>query len=93
MKKYEVYESNAGNLTLVVYGETGPEYIHTGYEFCEGHLKQDLAAIRDGSDPLGWDGNEIEEIVGSFGALVADNDGVYLDHAGISATAELGEVE
>lgn len=93
MKKYEVYESSAGNLTLVVYGKTGPEYIHTGYESCEGQLKQDLAAIRDGSDPLEWDGNEIEELIGSFGALVADNDGVYLDHAGAAASAELAEVE
>lgn len=33
MKKYEVYETNAGNLILIAYNEEGhADYIHTGKE-------------------------------------------------------------
>ena len=46
MKKYKVYESNAGNLTLIAYNKDGhADYIHTGYEFVSGQLKQDLQAV------------------------------------------------
>lgn len=101
MKKHEVYESNAGNLTLIAYNKRGQaDYIHTGYEFVPGQLKQDLQALADGADPVvDWDGNEIEDLTaeqiaeaenGEWGVLVADNDGIYLDHAGSAAYNELG---
>ena len=101
MKKYEVYESNAGNLTLIAYNKDGhADYIHTGYEFVRGQLKQDLQALAEGDDPAtDWDGNEIgdytaEQIAeaenGEWGELVADNDGIYLEHAGSAAYNELG---
>ena len=100
MKKYEVYESNAGNLTLIAYNENcHADYIHTGYEQVRGQLKQDLQALADGDDPASdWGGNEIgdytaEQIVeaenGEWGELVADNEGIYLDHAGSAAYNEL----
>lgn len=102
MKKYEVYESNAGNLILIAYNEDGhADYIHTGYEFVRGQLKQDLQALANGDDPAtDWDGNEIADYTaeqvaeaenGEWGELVADNDGIYLDRAGYAATSELGE--
>lgn len=102
MKKYEVYESNAGNLILIAYNEDGhADYIHTGYEFVPGQLKQDLQALAEGDDPAtDWDGNEIDAYTaeqiseaenGEWGELVADNDGIYLNHAGYAATTELGE--
>lgn len=102
MKKYEVYESNAGNLALIAYNKDGQaDYVHTGYEFVPGQLKQDLQALADGDDPAtDWDGNEIadytaEQIAeaenGEWGELVADSDGIYLNHAGYAAATELGE--
>lgn len=102
MKKYEVYESNAGNLILIAYNEDGrADYIHTGYEFVPGQLKQDLQALANGDDPVDdWDGNEIDDYTaekvaeaenGKLGELVADNDGIYLNHAGYAAITELGE--
>lgn len=104
MKKFEVYESNAGNLILIAYNEDGhADYIHTGYEFVSGQLKQDLQALADGDDPAtDWDGNEIgdytaEQVAeaenGELGELVADNDGIYLNRAGYAATSELGQEE
>lgn len=102
MKKYEVRESNAGNLILIAYNEAGhADYIHTGYEWVRGQLKQDLQALANGDDPAtDWDGNEIgdytaEQIAeaenGEWGELVADNDGIHLARAGYAARIELGE--
>ena len=66
MKQYRVYENGAGNLTLAVYGERGIEYIHTGYEFRCGSLREDIEAIKSGDDPLlYWDGNDIEMFLGT----------------------------
>lgn len=59
-KKYVVYESNGGHLTLATFGENGRvDYIHTGYELTPGQLVKDLQALKDGVDPIEaeWDGN------------------------------------
>ena len=100
MKRYEVYENNAGGLALLVYDDAGRvNYIHTGYEFVPGQLQQDLAAIAQGDDPsTEWDGNEIDDfdesdVYGEWGELVADNSGTYLGCAGYAANAELGGIQ
>lgn len=102
MKQFEVYENNAGGLSLVVYNEETEklEYIHTGYEFNPGQLSEDIAALKDGDDPaMMWDGNEIdcftnleinEFASGEFGKLVADNDAIYPENMGSSACIEFG---
>ena len=64
MKKYYVIENNGGGLALVVFAEDGEtiEYIHTGYEYNQGQLTEDLEALRAGENPVtDWDGNELEE--------------------------------
>ena len=95
-----MYETNAGNLILIAYNEAGhADYIHTGYEWVRGQLAQDLQSLADGDNPAtDWDGNEIDDYTaeqiaeaenGEWGELVADNDGIYLDHAGYAARSEL----
>ena len=64
MKNYKVIEDNGGGLTLVVFSRDGEtiEYIHTGYEYNQGQLTEDLEALRAGENPVtDWDGNELEE--------------------------------
>ena len=100
-KKYSVYEDNAGGLALIVYSENGaPEYIHTGYEYSHGALRQDLQALAGGDDPAkDWDGNELHELPAEAaeeieaGQLVADERGVYVANAGINAQVELSDSE
>ena len=64
MKEYMVIEDNGGGLTLVVFAQDGEtiEYIHSGYEYThQGHLLEDLEALKNGDDPArNWDGNELE---------------------------------
>lgn len=59
MKKFEVIEDNGGGLTLVVFDAEGKvDYIHSGYEYVQGQLKNDLEALRNGDNPVeDWDGN------------------------------------
>lgn len=59
MRKYEVYENNAGGLTMFVWDAKGENvtYAHSGYEYTQGTLKQDIVAIQAGESPDDWDGN------------------------------------
>ena len=62
MKEYKVIEDNGGGLALVVFAEDGEtvEYIHTGYEYNQGQLTEDLEALKNGDDPVkDWDGNDL----------------------------------
>lgn len=63
-----VVEDNGGGLTLVVFAQDGEtiEYIHSGYEYThQGHLLEDLEALKTGDDPArDWDGNELNSIDG-----------------------------
>ena len=101
MKKFEVYENNAGGLALVVYGDSEKiEYIRTGYEFNLGQLLQDIECIKAGDDPaMMWDGNEIDYFSdsginefesGEWGKLVAENDAIYPENMGAAACLEFG---
>ena len=99
MKKYEVIEDNGGGLILAVYGEKGVvEYLHGGYEYNTGQLTEDLNALKNGDDPITWDGNEdfpqeAYDNITSFEygwEIVADNDGIYPDKMGNAASIEFG---
>ena len=101
MKKFEVYENNAGGLALVVYDDCEKiEYVRTGYEFNLGQLLQDIECIKAGDDPaMMWDGNEIDYFSdseinefssGEWGKLVADNDAIYSENMGAAAGLEFG---
>lgn len=67
MKKYMVIENNGGGLALVVFAEDGEtiEYIHTGYEYSQGQLSEDLENLKKGDDPAyDWEGNELDSTEG-----------------------------
>lgn len=62
MKKYKVFETNAGCLVLVVFAQDGEtiDYIHFGYEYARGELLESLRLIKEGADPARqWDGNDL----------------------------------
>lgn len=92
---FEVFESNGGNLTLLVYDAEGEVvYLRTGYEHAQGCLLQDLAALDAGEDPTTWDGNELEDYpdgqaLGPWGELIADSFGEYPDKMGAAGLREL----
>lgn len=62
MRKWNVYEDNGGGLTLCVFEDDQCIYIHTGYEYNKGQLKEDLKALESGEDPKEWEGNLVDEI-------------------------------
>lgn len=99
MKKFEVIEDNGGGLTLVIFGVSGiAEYLHTGYEYIPGQLKEDLRGLWDGDDPASWDGNaddpqtEYESLTAfEYGwEIIADNNGLYPLKMGRAASLEFG---
>lgn len=100
MKTYEVYENNAGGISLFVYDDSNEnvEYLHTGYEYSHGQLSEDIKCLENGDDPvMQWDGNEVSQykqsdlLSGSnFGILIADNDGVYPGSMGSAGKIEFG---
>ena len=102
MKNYQVIEDNGGGLTLVVFDDNNKvEYLHNGYEYNNGQLKQDLNALESGDNPVtDWEGNaenpqEVYDNMTSYQhgwEIVVDNDGVYIDKMGYAALKEF-EIE
>ena len=100
MVNFNVLEDNGGGLTLVTFNSAGiVEYLHSGYEYNNGQLADDLKALADGANPAKeWDGNaenpqEDYDSMTSYEygwKVVADNDGVYPDNMGAPARLELG---
>lgn len=59
-RKFEVWESNGGGLTMFVWDASGENlvYAHSGYEFVKGQLTEDIDALKNGTDPEeDWEGN------------------------------------
>ena len=103
MKKFEVIEDNSGGLIIVTFNQEGNvDYLHSGYEYVPGQLRQDLEALAAGADPVkDWDGNaedpqgEYENII-SYECgweVVADNDSIYSDKMGLAACKEFGIIQ
>jgi len=104
MKKYnyKVFEDNGGGLYLFVFGDDNKViYVHAGYEYSEGQLAEDITALKYGSDPKDWDGNEEdpqacwdslddESYRNGGWKIVADNDGIYPGVMGRAAQREFG---
>lgn len=59
--KYVAIEDNGGGLYLLAWDNDGAlVWAHGGYEYARtSALADDIAAIRDGDDTGGWDGNNI----------------------------------
>lgn len=70
--RFEVYEDNAGGLTMFVIDETGaPVWGHGGYEYMPENLRADMEAVEDleAMDDLEtWDGNGVYYGSGNFDA-------------------------
>lgn len=106
MKNYKVIEDNGGGLTLVVFAQDGEtiEFIHTGYEYNQGWLAENLEALKSGDNPgEDWDNNELgsenpKDLESWFPwnekgiewNVVADNDGIYPENMGEAAKIEFG---
>ena len=77
MKRFEVIEDNSGGLTLVIFSESEKvEYIHSGYEYNQGQLSEDLIAFKNGENPVEeWDGNcgGLEYEYGEDPQIIYDN--------------------
>jgi hypothetical protein len=61
--KWEVTENNGGGITLVVWNDGyGNEYIHSGYEYVDNHLTEDIWALYDEyNDCSQWEGNDLDD--------------------------------
>ena len=60
MRKYEVIEDNGGGLSLAVWDKKCEKvvYFHTGFEYCQGDLKECIKELQNGACPeKEWDGN------------------------------------
>lgn len=64
MKQFEIYESNAGNLFLVVLEDGTPERIFHNFEFCgEGVLKDALEQLEEDNTAYeSWEGDLVAEL-------------------------------
>ena len=108
MKKtpmYNVIESNAGNLYLVIYSPTGtPVYIAGDYEHNLGSLRSDLRTLMtQGYDPNAWsrdwmdeydicDREDLDDLVAGLEdctTIVASAGTVYPDRMGVAALGAL----
>lgn len=70
---YQVFEDNAGHLTLIVKDQEGRVvFAHSGYEESPGMLSVDLQSLDRGESPEGWDGHE--EGVGGWYTMMAEDD-------------------
>lgn len=94
---YKVIEDNGGGLHLVVFEGQKVVYLHSGYEYNVGQLKEDIKELVSGASVDEWEGNEddpqasYDNIISfEYGwEIVADQDGVYPDKMGGAATLEL----
>ena len=97
-------KTTGGGLTLVVFESEEYRklsYLHTGYEYNPGQLTEDISALKAGSNPAEWDGNELENSdstdfefyfpwsqKGIGWEVIADNDGIYPDKMGAAGRYE-----
>jgi hypothetical protein len=106
LKEFSVYEDTAGGIFLFVFGSAGDiEYSFEYTGTPTGQLAQDLAELRRTGSTPDWDHElsledperTLETLErwakeGNGGArLIADQDGVYLDRAGVAGRLALGD--
>ena len=105
LKEYKIFEDNAGGVFLFVFGAGSIEYSFEYTDTAPGQLAQDLAELHKTGTTADWDHEfclpEPEQTLetlrrwvdeGTGGAkLIADQDGVYLDRAGVAGRLALGD--
>ena len=92
---WQVTEDGGGGLVLWVWRGDRMIFAHSGYEYRPGGLREDVAALNDGSDPREWDGNEIDLLREEYSSyilgvrVIADEHGpVDVDRMGAAGRAE-----
>jgi hypothetical protein len=105
LKEYKIFEDNAGGVFLFVFGAGSIEYSFEYTGTPTGQLRDDLAELHRTGTTADWDHEfclpEPEQTLetlrrwvdeGTGGAkLIADQDGVYLDRAGVAGRLALGD--
>lgn len=94
---YQVIEDNAGGLYLFIFNDDGEcIYAHSGYQHCEGQIREDLIELESGGNASDWDGcednpqkyyNSIDTDGIGFNVIV-DNNQSYFDAMGLSGQSE-----
>jgi hypothetical protein len=99
---YQVIEDNGGGLHLAIFDGDSCIWYASGYEYIPDNLREDIAALQDGADPLqdGWESylpdsytpQQLYDELTSYEygwAVVADDEGIYYDRMGAAATTAL----
>lgn len=101
---YQVIEDNAGNLYLAVFDDNDKcIYFASGYEYIPNNLREDIAALQDGADPLqdGWesylpDGYTPQRLYDELIShehgwqIIADETNIYPHRMGIAGRTAFG---
>ena len=94
---YQVLEDNGGGLHLAIFDNNECIWFGSSYEFIPDNLREDIAALQDGADPLqdGWesylpDGYTPQRLYEEFTShkygwqIIADETNIYPHRMGIA---------
>ena len=106
MKKtlsYQVIEDNGGGLHLAIFDGDECIWYASGYEFIPDNLREDIAALQEGADPLqdGWesdlpDGYTPQQLYNEFTSrkygwqIIADETNIYPHRMGAAGRMAFG---
>lgn len=92
---YQVIEDNRGSLYLAVFNGSECIWYASDYEYIPNNLREDIAALQDGADPLqdGWESylpegytpqRSYDELTSNKDSwkIIADDAGVYPERMG-----------
>jgi hypothetical protein len=100
---YQVLEDNGGGLHLAVFNDNECIWFASSYEFIPDNLREDIAALQDGADPLqdGWefylpDGYTPRQLYDEFTShgygwqIIADETNIYPHRMGAAGRIAFG---
>ena len=100
---YQVIEDNGGSLHFAVFNGDECIWYSRGYEFIPANLRENIAALKDGADPLqdGWESylpdgytaqRFYDELTGYEHGwkIIADDAGVYPERMGAAGRMVFG---
>lgn len=100
---YQVLEDNGGGLHLAIFDNNECIWFASGYEFIPDNLREDVAALQDGANPVqdGWefylpDGYTAQQLYDEFTSceygwqIIADETNIYPYRMGIAGRIAFG---
>ena len=100
---YQVIEDNGGGLHLAVFNGDECIWYASGYEYIPDNLREDIAALQDGADPLqdSWESDLLDDYTPQqlyneltsyeYGwQIIADDAGVYPERMGAAGQRAFG---